>query len=74
MHVSAKTVGGLRHPLKMIQVRTCTSRTSRTSSARELTGSSGQTYGEEGRALRPSAEPYVVHSCVLWMCEQRSVA
>ena len=56
------------------QVRTCTSRTSRTSSARELTGSSSHTYGEEGRVLRPSAELYVVHSCVLWICEQRSVA
>ena len=59
---------------KKIQVRTCTSRTSRTSSARELTGSSHQTYGEEGRALRPSAELYIVHSYVLWMCKQRSVA
>jgi hypothetical protein len=51
MHVSAKTLGSLRCQ-KKIQVRTCTSRTSRTSSARDLSGAPPQPGGGGRQRLR----------------------
>ena len=72
MHAFAKTVCGVLlqtpHKKRDFRLRTCTSRTSRTSSARFLSGFSRHpqlSSGEEGKREKPSAELGISHSHVL---------